>query len=97
MKISKFLFSTLVAAAAMTSTAFAEGTTLYVDVDNTFSKAVEELTPTISEIKILENVGEVLQGDLELIAKGNLSITADEKTTVSLSNNGTSYDLIIGG
>ena len=35
MKISKFLFSTLVAAAAMTSTAFAEGTTLYVDASYT--------------------------------------------------------------
>ena len=48
-KTTRFFFSTLVAAAAMTSTAFAEGTTLYVDssitenTENTYKTAKDAL------------------------------------------------------
>ena len=61
MKISKFLFSTLVAAAAMTSTAFAEGTTLYVDSssESNTETTFKDITSAIKKAESIANGGNV--------------------------------------
>ena len=94
----KFLFSTLVAAAAMTSTAWAEGTTV-AKADNVEYSSFQEAVTSVKagEIKIVADTSEVLTTDLELIADGDLFISAEKTGSVSLLNNGTSYDLILGG
>ena len=71
MKISKFLFSTLVAAAAMTSTVFAEGTTLYVG-----SSVTENPGTTFSDLKSAIQATKELGGSANLIFFGETPIDA---------------------
>lgn len=60
-----------------------------------FANAVEE--KNIKTIVINKNISEVLPTDLELIIENDVIITAPSAVTVNLYNNGTSYDLVVGG
>ncbi len=99
----KFLFSTLVAAAAMTSTAWAEGTAGKIAIGeveyDSFQEVIDVVTSSesISSVKLQGDITEVLASDKEFIINGDLTITADSASKISLSNSGTNYDLILNG
>lgn len=99
----KFLFSTLVAAAAMTSTAWAEGTAGKIAIGeveyDSFQEVIDVVTSSesISSVKLQGDITEVLASDKEFIINGDLTITADSASKISLSNSGTSYDLVLNG
>ena len=65
----------------------------------TFTGVVDAViaSETTSVVKVHGDVTEVLTNDKELIINSDLTITADSSSKISLSNSGTSYDLVLNG
>ncbi len=70
------------------------GDTEYATVTDALKAAAET---GAAEVKILQSVKELLATDLEVIIKSDLTITADSAVIVDFYNNGTTYDLVVGG
>ena len=86
---------TLYVSSAYTASNVPAGTLFGFDAFSSFTEAIQSATADTTTIKLDSDIKEIMPDDVEIMASGNLLITADKKVKLEFSNKGTACDFVL--